>query len=302
MTAAASLRALLHGVIDYAGLFPPAKLPMPDAARRFAGYRTSADAWALGRFVVPAARLGELAAARASVGSAGDPSPWPVSALLAGDGLADAALAAAHANRDGIAVDSVECKIPGVRDGGTLGAPLRRILQALPRGTALFVEIPPDGDVEAMVAAVGAAGARAKIRSGGITADLFPPSTAVAQFLAACVRQGVAFKATAGLHHPIRARYRLTYEPDAPVGTMFGFLNVLLAAAFLRDGASEEEARAIVECERAADFRFDDGGVSWRERCVSTAQLRDVRGALALSFGSCSFEEPVEDLRRLALL
>src|SRR5207249_3714131 len=56
-----SLRALLGGIIDYAGLFPPAKLPLDQAIRRYAKYRRLDDRWMLGRFVIPAARLGELA-------------------------------------------------------------------------------------------------------------------------------------------------------------------------------------------------------------------------------------------------
>src|SRR5713101_2167456 len=56
-----SLRAMLTGIIDYAGMFPPAKLPLDQAIRNYARYRTEPESWMLGRFICPAARLGELA-------------------------------------------------------------------------------------------------------------------------------------------------------------------------------------------------------------------------------------------------
>src|SRR5436309_1541360 len=55
----ASLTALMTGLVDYAGLFPPAQLSMADAAANYLQYRASGDAWMLGRFVCPAPRLGE---------------------------------------------------------------------------------------------------------------------------------------------------------------------------------------------------------------------------------------------------
>src|SRR5262245_38924762 len=56
-----ALRALLGGIIDYAGLFPPAQLPLEEAIRNYARYRTEPESWMLGRFVIPATRLKELA-------------------------------------------------------------------------------------------------------------------------------------------------------------------------------------------------------------------------------------------------
>ena len=85
------------------------------------------------------------------------------------------------------------------------------------------------------LAVLSAAGARAKVRTGGVTEGAFPASHALARFIQSCADAGVPFKATAGLHHPLRGEYRLTYEPGSPHGMMFGFLNVFLAAAFARD-------------------------------------------------------------------
>jgi hypothetical protein len=139
-------------------------------------------------------------------------------------------------------------------------------------------------------------GLRAKIRTGGLTVDAFPAIQNVAAFLRACKAAGVGFKATAGLHHPLRCVKPLTYEPNAPTGRMHGFINVFLAAAML------EHADAILAEEDAAAFAFDDDGASWRGHRVSTDALRAMRRDFAISFGSCSFEEPIADLKELGWL
>ena len=139
-------------------------------------------------------------------------------------------------------------------------------------------------------------GLRAKIRTGGLVPEALPPVQDVARFVRACKAAGVAFKATAGLHHPLRCVKPLTYEANAPMGKMHGFLNVFLAAALL------EHADAILAEEDAAAFTFDDDGAAWRGHGVTTEALTTMRRDFAISFGSCSFEEPIEDLRELGLL
>jgi hypothetical protein len=137
---------------------------------------------------------------------------------------------------------------------------------------------------------------RAKIRTGGITADAFPAPERVAAFIRACKEAGVAFKATAGLHHPLRCVKPLTYEPNAAVGKMHGFVNVFIAAALT--GHAEE----ILREEDPSAFAFSDEQVVWREHAVSTEELAKTREEFALSFGSCSFEEPIADLKELGWL
>jgi hypothetical protein len=139
-------------------------------------------------------------------------------------------------------------------------------------------------------------GLRAKIRTGGLVPDAFPPVDGVAHFMRACKAAGITFKATAGLHHPLRCVRPLTYEPSAPIGKMHGFINVFVAAAML------EHADAILAEEDARAFAFDDEGASWRGHRVSTDALAATRRDFAISFGSCSFEEPISDLKELRWL
>ena len=139
-------------------------------------------------------------------------------------------------------------------------------------------------------------GLRAKIRTGGIAEDAFPTPERVAAFIRACRNEGVAFKATAGLHHPVRCVKPLTYEPSSPTGAMHGFINVFLAAAFVDD------AEEVLLDGDPDSFEFDDDGVSWRGLRGTTEELARMRQELAISFGSCSFEEPLADLRELGWL
>jgi hypothetical protein len=112
----------------------------------------------------------------------------------------------------------------------------------------------------------------------------------------------VPFKATAGLHHPLRAEYRLTYEPESPIGPMFGFLNLFLATAYLAGGMDGETAARLLEERDAEAIRWDDAGVEWRGRRLDLAALAGAREAGIVSFGSCSFTEPIGDLESLRLL
>jgi hypothetical protein len=132
-----------------------------------------------------------------------------------------------------------------------------------------------------------------------VTAEAFPSARDLVEFLAACQAERVAFKATAGLHHPVRGSYNLTYEPDAKTGTMYGFVNVFVAAALLRHGVSEEIALKVLEESDASAFEFSSDGVAWRRQRISASELRAVRKEFAISFGSCSFREPVDELSQL---
>ena len=137
----------------------------------------------------------------------------------------------------------------------------------------------------ALIPEIAKRGLRAKIRTGG---DAVPSIEQVADFLRACKTAGVAFKATAGLHHPIRRPIR----KDA----MHGFVNVFLAAAMV------DRAEEILREEDASAFVFEDDKVKWRGREVSVEELAKMRREFALSFGSCSFEEPIDDLKELGWL
>jgi hypothetical protein len=181
-------------------------------------------------------------------------------------------------------------------------------MDVLPAMIAPAFEIPKsaifDGDPRGFIAALAGNQAIAKIRCGGVTPDLFPKSEDIARFMLACNAADVPFKATAGLHHPIRSEHPLTYEPDAPRGTMHGFINVFLASAFVRsikDFDLETTIAVLNETDPKA-FVFNDESVSWNGITIPVAKLAQVREGFAMSYGSCSFVEPCDDLTAIGLL
>jgi hypothetical protein len=290
-----ALRSLLSGIVDYAGLFPPAGLDMPTAVRNYAEYRRDEAAWMLGRLVIPASRLDELAReVRALVPPPAD--EWDVSALLGPDLTSDlAAIDSFNVEFDGIArVDSIEGRFvapASIRDAASLIA----------ARFALFAEVPIDADPAPLIAAIAAAGVNAKLRTGGVTADAFPSAPDIVRFMRRCAESRVPFKATAGLHHPIRGEHRLTYADDAPRGVMYGYLNVFLTAALL-PGLTDAEAVALLDERDAHAIVLSRDAIRWRAHELRADQAHAARERIASSFGSCSFREPVDDLRALSLL
>lgn len=291
----AVLRSILAGAIDYAGLFPPASLSMNDAVANFAAYHAGDESWALGRFVLPLARLGEFAQAAAPhLGSVPESAPWRLSALVEpGTPAQLRVLHEFHARAHGRAVvDSIE---------GRAATPEAVIPYARFRETGLevFVEIPVGEDPAPLLQAIAEASLSAKIRTGGVSPEAFPAAGDVARFLLACHAVGTPFKATAGLHHPLRSDYRLTYASDSPTGVMFGYLNVVLAATLAWSGATKRTVVAMLEerDRRALDASGD--GIRWREHVLSASTIATVREMFMRGFGSCSFREPLDDLAAL---
>jgi hypothetical protein len=271
---------------------------MSEAAAEYARHRREPEAWMLGRFVVPAARLGELGrAADAHLPDAGAGEPWRLSALLGPDVAGESAVVAAFNERSAgrAAADTVELR------ASTL-AEIHAALDLMPPGLMTFVELPLGGDLEPLLRVLRGKGARAKARTGGVVPEAIPDPATLARFLEACAAAGVPFKATAGLHHPVRAEHPLTYAPDAPRATMHGFLNVFAAAAFARAGMDAAQVEAVLREDEPRAFALDAEGLRWRERCVSTADLRATRDGFACAFGSCSFAEPVADLKAMGVI
>jgi hypothetical protein len=153
------------------------------------------------------------------------------------------------------------------------------------------------------------AGSSLKVRTGGVTPEAIPSVESVASSITACADRGLAFKATAGLHHPLRSVHPLTYEADSATAMMHGFINVFLGASFVwRDAQDNQNKRRedgrlrsiLAETDPAA-FRFDERA-HWRDHSLSAEEITEARRAFAHSFGSCSFEEPILDLQAFHLL
>jgi hypothetical protein len=288
------LRPLLSGIVDYAGLFPPAALDMPAVVRNYADYRRDPDAWMLGRLVVPASRLDELALELRPL--EGEDGQWPVACLVGED-----------FHRDLQTVDAFNEELAAVAHIDTLEgkfstpAAITSAAAAVGSRFALFVEVPIDSDPLPLIQAIAVAGVNAKIRTGGVTPEAFPPARDIVRFMRRCAELAVPFKATAGLHHPLRAEHRLTYAPDGPRGTMYGYLNVFLTAALLAE-LTDAEAVALLEERDPTALAISRDVIRWRDHELRADQANAARERVASSFGSCSFREPVDDLRSLSLI
>jgi hypothetical protein len=295
-----AIDALLWNLVDYAGLFPPASESMRTALENYAGYRTAADSAALGRFIVPFARLGEMEEQGRDLLSRDVKSdPWKLSVLVGGDVRAAAEeMVRFNARHSGASADG-HATIDVVELKATDSADIERQRAALPSVFTAYFEIPLGARVEPLVQTLASVGARAKIRTGGVTVDAFPSSREIIDFMVACGRHAVPFKATAGLHHPVRGRYRLTYDAGSGTGLMFGFLNVFMAAAVLRSGETSDMARAVLEEPDSSAFTFTDDAITWRGLRIDVDQIMTLRSKFAISFGSCSFREPIDELAAL---
>jgi hypothetical protein len=296
--ASAAAETLLHGLVDYAGLFPPAALPMAQAVRLYDEYRRGAHAWILGRFVLPVARLEEFVRHAAPLFGRG--VPWRLSVV----GGADDRETIERFNEkfgERAVIDALEGKAATVDEVGQHAA-LASLRTSQDEPFFVFVEVPIAEDTAALVSAIGANSLRAKVRTGGVTTEAFPAAVQLTRFLWSCATSDVAFKATAGLHHPMRGDYRLTYESGSPQAAMFGFLNVFLAACFLRAGLSEDRVVAVLEERDPKAFEFEPGRVLWGGHQLDAHSIDALRERFATSFGSCSFAEPVQELISMELL
>lgn len=298
MRAMKAIRILLQGMIDYAGLFPPAALDMEQAVQNYADYRAGNDAWLLGRFILPLSALGGFETAAGQLLRSPDgQGPWRLSVLASEDVAADVATITAFNGKylGGAQIDAIELKAQHAHD-------IASVMQVLPDGLEPFFELPIAHAPGELVQAVMAAGARAKVRTGGTTPDAFPSPSELLRFINACVSRNVPFKATAGLHHPLRAVHRLTYQPDSSTALMFGFLNVFLTAAFLQAGLPSAIAALLLEETRLDTLQFNEDGIRWRDHRIDLHTIATTRERVALSFGSCSFAEPINDLKAMHLL
>lgn len=298
--------ALLSGLIDYAGLFPPESR---DMARAVEGYR---DARALqsrmvDRFMCPDDRLEELAGHLAD-----EPDPWPLAVVISppsgewSKGIADYARSLAVvelAMRDGARFSVAEIRIPSdLVDRPTLSAMLASVRSSLGAlfDTVLF-EVSMAGDWQRslpfQMRSIFEAQAGAKIRCGGLAAEDFPTPDQVASFLALAAQAEIPFKATAGLHRPIR------HWDCAPGVKRHGFLNITGAAVFAQaHGLDVDELTEVVSEEDPGSFELTDATFRWRHQVVTTAQIERARTGFMLGYGSCSFTVPVNDLVELGML
>ena len=292
--------ALLHGLVDYAGLFPPANLELTVAMEKFDAHLRGPDAARLGRFVLPVARLGELAPWLGTFWHA--ERPLRLSLLASPEDLA--VVAVFMDGYRGARVEALELRMPSGTDPA---AWLDRLVTGLVRngltGLEVYVELNPGTDTAQLAACSDLQGSHplrrlgAKLRCGGVRAEQVPSVTRVASVIATACVGAVPLKFTAGLHHPVRG---MDQTEDVP---MHGFLNVYGAALLAPEhGLDVAALEAVVTDSDPRSFRVDETAFAWCDQTVAAARIAELRRTLLGGFGSCSFAEPMADLRSLSLL
>lgn len=303
-------------ILDYAGMYPPASLPLEEAFKNFVAYQSAPEAWMLSRFVIPAKRLAELPAFQEKL-----------SFTVLGRGGKDTEEFLENLNlditdirsfcemHDGyVSADMFEVALPAssLADKFAANDVVTRAAEMLNKnGITVFLEAPFDaasskpfsdnweGRVQKMTRALRKVKDKhvgLKLRTGGVTSEAFPSPEQIAWVITEVREAGVPMKCTAGLHHPIR-------HFNSSVNTkMHGFLNVFGAGVLaFANGISQAQIQSILEDEDPANFIFDEAGFEWKGLRVATSAMIRARQSIT-SFGSCSFDEPREDLCNLRLL
>jgi hypothetical protein len=309
---------LLGESLDYAGLFPPAELSLKEALHNYLDYQHHPQAWMLARFVCPITRLAELNGLLARHSPGGQVRLSVLGRMHRGgetplggfesDLNAIAALCAAQ--RERVRIEFYETPLPidcSADDRVALAAFLTRTGEQFRSAElaplSVFFEARSWGELEAALAnSAEAFPGRSnrhvrfgwKVRLGGADSCGMPTAGDLAHFIAACRDAGCAWKATAGLHQPLGGWNR---EQGA---FRFGFLTLLAAATLaqvhdLQPGTIQQ----ILEEREIARFRFDADAFEWRAFSATGPQVVAARARSLASFGSCSFEEPLEGLREL---
>jgi hypothetical protein len=295
-----ALRAMLEGVIDYAGLFPPAKLSVPDAVEEYLGIVHGPDKWIVDRFACSVGKLNDL-----SVELTEHPDEPFVGVSVIGTAQPDrkhwkhglehdaAEMTRFQKSVENHAeIQAFEIRVPDHEHLAEHVNDLRAFTNI-----DLFVELPWGPQMpESLSILAEMEVVCAKARTGGLEASAFPSASELAAFIQQCVQLDLAFKLTAGLHHPLP-------RVDSNTGaTMHGFMNVLTATAFaLSQDLSKREIEELLEERDPKAFVLKRDSLVWRGH---KATLEDVENArtLFISFGSCSVREPLEGLGAMGLL
>jgi hypothetical protein len=325
-----SLKAFMKGIIDYAGLFPPAKLSLDEAIHNYVRYKKSADNGMLSRFIIPGAKLKKLSPYAGELFTSDLPFDFSaignttqtVEDFQAGIGqLCQKCIAFCNKYEGRVHTPAAEIKLPkevaSSQSARQLEKLMNRAAEQLSRSSQspeiIFYENLLNEswkkEVEATIQAISEHNqkianevsdyrfAAYKLRCGGVKAHLFPSIEQIAFVINKARVYGVPLKGTAGLHHPVR------HYADSVKTKMHGFFNVFGGALLSHaNDLTESELQDILTEEDPDQFSFADKLFQWKEISVSTREIEHLRATKLLSFGSCSFDEPREDLRQLNLM
>ena len=313
------VRILMNRIIDYAGLFPPAKLDLPTSLQHYTKYMMGDDNWALSHFVIPQKLLENFPLDLLSPEYNYNFSLLPD--LFTTTGSREA-VAESFLKKLTVLVKAIEkfeeaknVKIAWLEIklnhhlfsfGEELLVFIVKSLSEVSKKFSLdmiFFEIPFQNSNDRMFSSLVAVlsldsdyPSGIKFRTGGITPDLFPSLSSLSQAIKLCAKHGIAMKATAGLHSHIRH-----FDKDLGVWR-YGYLNVFLAMMMaVKFQLSRQLILELLSETDVSQIDFD-GEIRWKEFALTKTDIEDLRSSVAISYGSCNYIEPLEHLRGLGLL
>jgi hypothetical protein len=313
-----SLKNFCGKIIDYAGLFPPASLALPQAFHNFVFYSQGEYKWMLGKFIIPAKRLAELGrllddmeiegkVSLSVLGSSGE-SIADFNKCFNEDQIVIKEFIGKYSNS--ISIDAFEVRLPSdlfkMDENDEMLDLMINVSTELEnifgKSIPVFYEATLTKEYETeiirtveTIAALNK-GCGYKLRTGGIEASAFPEPEVIAFAIMTCCEFAVPMKCTAGLHHPIR------HYNEEVSAVMHGFLNVFAAGILAyTNNLDESELLEVLNDEDPYEFVFTEAGLVWNEIEVSNAEIKGSRESFMLSYGSCSFDEPIEDLKTMEL-
>ncbi|MBK9333668.1 MAG: hypothetical protein IPM96_15010 [Ignavibacteria bacterium] len=318
-----SIGLFTEGIIDYAGLFPPAELDLRTAFSNYMKYLSENNSIILSGFICPVKLLPELEIICNEISEFS--FPVRISLILSGgkdeitfkeNFISDLKIRENFIKGKSpfIRADHFEYKIPEsivMEDDKELFLDLFRFIsQNSGNGSDskfnFFAETPLTGDWKRNIKTATDLieehnekyhDTGFKLRTGGVTAAAIPSAEQIAFAVRHCLNRNLQMKFTAGLHHPFR------HFDNGINAKMHGFINVFSAGIIAkRHNISDHELIKLIEDENADNFNFTDSGFTWGGYEIENEDIHFARQTFVKSYGSCSFDEPVEDLKKLNLI
>jgi len=306
MKPSVSLYYFLDKLIDYAGLFPPAKLEIEPSLKNYAEYIQSTDKWMMSQFIIPVSRLNEIPTDLMKSYS----EDFPLNLSLISRNICDDIAIVnrfINMNNNSTIFTGYESRISDLATFSQNLLDIHQLGQNQELNFESFYEVSPNDNwmnqMNEAVSIISAFNAEYegtvgfKLRCGGVEANMFPPAENIAQAILACRDASVSMKFTAGLHHPVR------HYSESVKTKMYGFFNIFIGGMIAHKFKLETEAlTTILLDENPENFTFDDNGLHWKTYSISNSEIENYRQKSFISYGSCSFNEPREDLQQLGLL
>ncbi|MCC6865943.1 MAG: hypothetical protein IT280_07250 [Ignavibacteria bacterium] len=314
-----SLRIFADKLIDYAGLYPPASLNLPQAFHNYIFYKQDELNWMLSKFIIPARRLAELSEIMNDI-----VIKDKVSLSVLGSGGKDTEEYLNNFEKDlqfvknffdsnsiHVSIDAFEIRLPDKMFIEESNDSLKYLMmktaeglyETLGKNIPVYYEAVLSQKYEHEIIRTAETIASLKndsgykLRTGGIEPSAFPEPEVIAFAIMTCCEYNVPMKFTAGLHHPIR------HFNEEVKSNMYGFINVFAAGILAHESnLDEEELIEILTDEDPYEFIFNDEGIEWNGIKVLNEEIKLCRENFMVSYGSCSFTEPTDDLKTLELL